>query len=153
MIYLYPLTIQSILGSVCPAVKYAHRAERRPDKLEANKQVNGQLQISIFWAPEWSYKCASIQNGEVGKKNFVSVLFPYFNVCGKYYLTEAGAWALSLMMKLVADWLRTLLLPCDWPHLTIDDRAKKSCKRIFKWDRVRTKRTGQDTQKYIQYNH
>ena len=70
---------------------------------------------------------------EVGKKNFVSVLFPYFNVCGKYYLTEAvfPAWALSLMMKLVADWFRARMLPRDWSNLTSDDRAKKVAKEFL----------------------
>ena len=84
--------------------------------------------------------------GKLGKKNFVSVLFPYFNVCGKYYLTEAEAWALSLMMKLHSDWFRTRMLPCDWSHLTSD---KKVAKEFLNETGSEQKRKGQDTQKYI----
>ena len=41
------------------------------------------------------------------------------------------AWALSLMMKLVPDWLRARMLPRDWSHLTYDDRAKKVAKEFL----------------------
>ena len=75
---------------------------------------------------------------KLGKRTLFSVLFPYFNVCGTYYLTEAvcslaglGAWALSLMIKLASDWFRAWMLLSDWSQLTSDDRAKKVAKEFL----------------------